>query len=162
MKRVQQSAKIVDSQKSLGLRKSPHKGWNAPPCSNNVRMPKDADNVSYLGKLCPYSNLPMRLGISFISSLKTTDKRHILAVTSDTHQRAVTHENNSKSSIGMIHMTNPHINAKMPLSLLWQHEQSAYAYAYAKEGFLKKQSLVLETSAIIRLEKYIFAKSHIS
>ena len=65
------------------------------------------------------------------------DKGHILAVTSDNHLKAVTHENNSKSSIGMIHMTNPRINAKMPLSLLWQHEQSAYAYANA--GFLKNK-----------------------
>jgi hypothetical protein len=87
------------------------------------------------------------------------DKRHILAVSSEDHQKAVTHENDSKSSIGMIHMTNPPINAKMPLFLLWQHEQSAYAYA--NEGFLNKQSLELETSAIIRLAENISAK-HIS
>ncbi len=58
-------------------------------------------------------------------------------MTSDNDQKGVTHENDSKSSIGMIHMTNPRINAKMPLSLLWQHEQSAYAYA--NEGFLKNK-----------------------
>jgi hypothetical protein len=53
--------------------------------------------VTYLGKLYRCSNLPMRLGLSLISSLKTT---------SDNHRKAVTHENSSKSSIGMIHMTN--------------------------------------------------------
>jgi hypothetical protein len=58
-------------------------------------------------------------------------------MTSDDHRKAVTHENSSKSSIGMIHMTNPRINAKMPLSLLWQYEQSAYAYT--NEGFLKNK-----------------------
>ncbi len=94
----------------------------------------------------------------FISSLKTTEKRHILVVTGDNHRKAVTHENASKSSIGTIHMTSPRINAKIPLSLLWQHEQSAYAYA--NEGFLKN-SFVLETSAIIRQGKYFREESHI-
>ncbi len=66
-----------------------------------------------------------------------------------------THENDGKSSIGMIHLTNPHINAKTPPSLLWLHKQSAYAYT--NEGFLKK-SLVLETSAIYGLTENISTK----
>ena len=53
------------------------------------------------------------------------------------HRKAVTHENSSKSSISMICMTNPRINARMPLSLQWQYDQSAHAYE--NEGFLKNK-----------------------
>jgi hypothetical protein len=49
----------------------------------------DADNVSYLSKLCRCSNMPMGLRLSFINSPKPLDKRHIPAMTSDNHRKVV-------------------------------------------------------------------------